>query len=195
MGVCEDQAEYYNANDDACLVDRALIPLGLRGSGRVDPLMAHFASYLRSCAAGDDALQPAERRLYVSREKWGNVTRRLANAEAVGAIADEFGFEQVFPETMSVVEQVRLFRSASLIVGDYGSALHNAMFSGRGAFVIALRGTEAHPGFLQSGLGEVIGQDVGYVFGKTMPTQEGHAYTISGDDLRGCLDLAVNVRR
>jgi capsular polysaccharide biosynthesis protein len=58
-----------------------------------------------------------------------------------------------------------LFASAREIIGEYGSAFHATMFSAPDTPVCGLRGSDYHPGFVQSGIGDVFGQPTGWVFG------------------------------
>lgn len=82
--------------------------------------------------------------VYLSRTRFqqdqasrGVVTgREFRNAEEVDALFEKAGFRVVFPETLSATEQVRLARSASILAGPSGSALHLSVFSRPGARVI-----------------------------------------------------------
>lgn len=62
--------------------------------------------------------------------------REFRNAEEVDALFENAGFHVVFPETLSATEQVRLARSASVLAGPSGSALHLSVFARPGARVI-----------------------------------------------------------
>ena len=64
--------------------------------------------------------------------------REYANAEKVDELFANNGFRVVYPETLSVVEQIRLARSAPLLAGPGGSALHLSVFAKSGARVIEL---------------------------------------------------------
>lgn len=87
---------------------------------------------------------PHERPVYLSRTRFqrdqassGVVTgREFRNAEEVDALFESAGFLVVFPETLSAIEQVRLARSASVLAGPSGSALHLSVFAQPGARVI-----------------------------------------------------------
>jgi capsular polysaccharide biosynthesis protein len=82
-----------------------------------------------------------------------------------------------------------VFRSAAMIVGEYGSALHNAVFSGPGAVVCALRGTARHPSLVQSGIATAMGQDLGYVFGSTDGTETQQAFCVAENSFTTALEL------
>ena len=137
---------------------------------------------------GDKVSIPA-RRLFVSRRQWGNNSRTLVNAEMVERRLEAAGFEAVFPEELPIDEQVRLFAQAGTIVGEYGSGLHNSIFCPPRATVIAFRGTEGHPGFLQSGLCEALDQDLGYVFCETGPGDGPQRFSAAEEDTALLLSL------
>ena len=67
-------------------------------------------------------------RIFVTRTKFGGA-RPIANAIELDELATSFGYRVLSPERMSVEEQAEVFRHAKLIVGQDGSALHNAVFA------------------------------------------------------------------
>lgn len=189
LGIPESGLVWFDPATDLCRCRRLLMPTNLRDSGRALPLMRDAAAYLGAALLGSAPRPEPGRRLYLSREGWGNVTRRLENAAEMEAVAAEYGFDVARPERLTIGGQARLFAGADIVVGDYGSALHNAIFSPPGTRVVALRGTAHHPGFLQSGLCEIRDQPMSYVFGRTWSGEHGHQhYAVSPDDLRRCLD-------
>ncbi|WBO24511.1 glycosyltransferase family 61 protein [Sphingomonas abietis] len=189
-GIKPAQLILYDQADELCRCERALMPTNLRAGGRALPSMAEAAAWMTQIACTND-ISPT-RLLYVSRENWGNITRKLENYRAIENVMAEYGFEIVFPEKLSVSGQADLLASAKCVAGDYGSGLHNTIFSRPGTSVIALRGIDLHPGFLQSGLCEIRRQPLSYVFGRTWANEQGFQhYEIMTDDLRRCLDAAM----
>jgi capsular polysaccharide biosynthesis protein len=89
----------------------------------------------------------------------------LLNADVIREMCLERGFEVLEPGALSLSEQIRLFAQAQCIVGEQGSALHNAAFAPRGSSVLCLHSRDAQF-FAQSGIGLVRGQPTGYIFGK-----------------------------
>lgn len=89
------------------------------------------------CGLAEDIVPDGPRRLYLSRARfWG--AKRLLNEPEVEALMRDLGFTVVHPETLSFPEQMRLFRAAEVIVAEYGSVLHNALFARPGTRVIAI---------------------------------------------------------
>ncbi len=181
LGIADDQVATYDVRTETCHVARALVPTAFRGDGRASTLLAAAARSFRSAVLGTEG--DATRRLFVSRRNWGNDSRTLTNALEVETQLAQDGFEIVYPEEMDIPAQVRMFSEAAVLVGEYGSGLHNSIFCGPDATVIALRGTAGHPGFLQSGLCAALGQRMGYVFCGTQNEAGRQRLVVADDDL------------
>jgi capsular polysaccharide biosynthesis protein len=196
LGVRRDNMVFYDVVTDCCRVERVLLPFGLRGNSRVHPLMHQALGWMRLRVLGADMPARTDRRLFVSRRAWRNTSRILVNEAALEAIAASRGFEVVSPEMLPLRDQAMLHAEASVLVGDYGSALHNSIFAPPGAFVLAIRGNMGHPGFLQSGLCEIMHQDCGYLFCPTEGDEyRQQRYSASVEDYNTCLDLMLNLPR
>lgn len=103
--------------------------------------------------------KPGPQAIFVSRAGWRGAFRRLENVEALDAAAADLGLTVIRPETLPWLEQVRLFTSARLVVGEFGSGMHNALFSPPGAKVVCLNIVNE----LQSRIANACGHDVGYL--------------------------------
>jgi len=80
--------------------------------------------------------QPASgRRLFLRRD---SEFRQMHNAMEVEALLHEHGFEVINPESLSFVDQVKLFSSAEIIVAQAGAALGNMIFAPKGCRVVIL---------------------------------------------------------
>jgi capsular polysaccharide biosynthesis protein len=77
------------------------------------------------------------KRIYVTRGPSAN-NRTVVNEGDLLARLREHGFEAVDPGALSVVEQIRTFATASVIVAPHGAALANLVFAGSGSLVIEL---------------------------------------------------------
>ncbi|MFW2831510.1 glycosyltransferase family 61 protein [Sphingomonas sp. ID0503] len=76
-------------------------------------------------------------RVYLSRRCWGK-RRILQNEEAVEALFQERGYEIVFPEQLSVLEQMAAVASAKHLAGAIGSQTYLALFQRRPETAIIL---------------------------------------------------------
>lgn len=128
----------------------------------------------RIAARGVD-LRPSGRRIFLSRRSF--TQRQLVNeSEIIDALTPR-GFEVVYPEQLSFVEQVALYHSADLIVGSASSALTNCIFCNPNAHVIAL--IHENQSFNFRGYTSMItssGAEVLFIRGKTVPNDRIHAF-------------------
>lgn len=111
-------------------VDRLLIPGPMHSDFCFHPMaMEHFDRVPGAPTSMTSS------KIYVSRGPAD--LRRLANEADIIPWIERRGFTVVEPWRLPWPEQVALFRQAEVIVGAYGSALHNAVFSPGNAKVIA----------------------------------------------------------
>ena len=83
------------------------------------------------------------RRLFISRKAF--TQRVLVNESELADRLHPHGFEVIYPETLSFLEQVDLFHSADIIVGSSNSSLNNTLFCRPGSQILGLIHEE--PGF------------------------------------------------
>lgn len=166
VGIPPERLVRYAYGREILRADVVLVPSGFRTD---DCLNAGFADATRAWINGlgiamDNA--QATEKLFISRAGAPG-ERVVINRSVIEALAKARGYRIVYPETVDVAAQLSLFASASVIIGEYGSALHNTVFAPAGAKICALRGTSRHPGFVQTSLCAALGQKIGYVFGDT----------------------------
>jgi capsular polysaccharide biosynthesis protein len=125
--------------------------------------------------------EPNPSGLFVSRLRASDY-RRLVNLAEVEAVAVDRGLSTLYPEQHSFEDQVRAFANARVIVGEYGSGLHNAMFAPAGTVVVALNWINQ----AQSRIAQQFGHRVGYI----LPSHGGPAMFTRGEALR---DYAIDV--
>jgi capsular polysaccharide biosynthesis protein len=167
FGIGPDQCVIHDHWREIIMCELVLLPTGLRADNRFSTCFAAattwWTSILRAAAT---TLAPNEPRLFLSRAG-APQERQMANRMEIEAAARSAGFLCVRPEDFNVAEQVALFSQARVLVGEYGSALHNSVFARPDAVVCGLRGTSRHPSFVQSGIATALGQQAAYVFGDT----------------------------
>lgn len=138
VGVREDQLVFTGSHPYA--MERAIYATPVS----VPPLVKNPRSieFLRELALSldDGTAGRRPRRLYVTRN--GSGRRRLINEEAVLEVLLPHGYEVVAPETLTLREQMAIFRDATHVVGNMGAALSNLAFSADGVQVLCLA-TEA----------------------------------------------------
>lgn len=123
----------YDPARERVLLEQAFVPTLVVDGGLHPAARDLFAEMRPEPAGGGPEV------VYVTRRN-AVVTRRidLRNADAVERVAERAGLRIVSPEGLSIPAQARLFASARLVVGEYGSALMNAVFCHPGAVVGAI---------------------------------------------------------
>jgi len=106
------------------------------------------------------------KRLYLSRRRLKKQFRKLVNREEVSDLIISNGFTEIFPEDYSLSDQLQLYKNAELMVGEFGSALHNSLFSNKDLKVISLQSSHI-PLLVQWGICNVKGQTCSLIFGET----------------------------
>ena len=77
------------------------------------------------------------RKIYMSRRNTYNA--RLENQDIVEQIFSEYGYEIIFPETMSFPEKLKIISEAEFIAGPYGAGFTNVLFANKNAKIICIQ--------------------------------------------------------
>ncbi|HEX3841969.1 MAG TPA: glycosyltransferase family 61 protein [Acidimicrobiales bacterium] len=134
--------------------------------------------------------------IYVTRGSATN-NRRVTNESALIEMLSARGFDAIDPGQMSVVDQIRAFAEASIIVAPHGAALANLIFASPGSTVIELFPAGALvPDFWKLASG-VPGLEYRYLSGQGDPSSRGRAQLIVSDievDLDGLAGMLDEVQ-
>lgn len=95
-------------------------------------------------------------RIYISRRTWTQPKnknigtdytqeRRCVNEDEVVALAERYGFKEIFCENYSMEEKIGLFRNAKVVMGPIGGGLSNVLFCEPETKVISLNSPEFFP--------------------------------------------------
>jgi capsular polysaccharide biosynthesis protein len=132
-------------------------------------------------------------RIYLSRTRFVDTlpadaparSRAYANAATVDELFRQRGFAIVYPEDLSVADQVALVRDAEIVAGPSGSALHLAAFM-RSGRVIELGDSRTATNLVvtQRAIAAVKGQLIVHI-----PFVEGGTECVDIDYLSGVLDM------
>jgi len=191
LGISPENLIRYDPTDQIVRVEELLVPTTFHNGVRMAPELkpaAVLLSQLIERRNGAPPMEPANQRLFLSRGQ-APQNRVIRHRERLEELAVRAGLSIVHPQTLSLHEQVRLFQGASMVVGEYGSALHGTLFSRPGTIVCALRGSLAHPGFVQSGLGHSLDQPTGYVFGRNESSDVHSEFVVPEAAFEDCLEL------
>ncbi|ESQ88881.1 hypothetical protein ABAC460_13960 [Asticcacaulis sp. AC460] len=117
-------------------VEHALMPSASKSGFRLGT-----ASLSAALAVVRDAHKPVDlpagirgEKIFFSRRSLAASSRRsVVNIYAVEAEAARRGYRIVAPETLTIAQQIELMKSARIVIGEDGSALHNIVFAPKGA--------------------------------------------------------------
>jgi capsular polysaccharide biosynthesis protein len=101
---------------------------------------------------------PRHDRLFLSRRAIGG-GHGIRNLDAVESLMDRLGFTRISPETLTFGQQVAALRAARIVVGEYGSAMHNTVFCRPGTTVVCLNWINGY----QSQIATLMGLTQGYI--------------------------------
>ena len=200
VGIPASSLVRYDEMTELVSCSNLILPGYLRWGNRFAPSFKAAVAFLMQMIARNHPIPAspvAAERVFVSRNL-AMEQRKLENRREIEELAVSRGFTVIDPAAYSIVEQIAIFKSARQIIGEYGSGLHNGMFSGEDVSVCAIRGSSHHPAFIQSGIADALQQDIGYVFGETPLDAREQAYTISLEDMKcalGCMDIQMRTRR
>lgn len=163
LGLAEDRVLSYGRDEALHLADaQVLSPLEF-----ASPTLVQLLRQRLWRAAGLDpaAPPPATRRLFVTRRSENR--RPLVSEARIVEAALALGYEVVAPETLSLLDQVRLFASARTIAGPPGAAFTNLLWAPAGARVLAIFKAEVTlPTFVD--LSVLLGQHHRWLLGSTL---------------------------
>ena len=163
-GVPAESLRRYR-QDEALRLDDALL-LSPQEWASATQIEALCKTLWRSAGLNPEAPPPAQRLLYLTRH--GELRRPFAQAQAVADLAASLGFECVAPESLSLLDQVRLFAQARGIAGPPGAAFTNLMWAQPGTKVLTVFKDEINsPTFLD--LSFIKGQQHRWLQGTSLP--------------------------
>lgn len=140
------------------------------------PLLEHLAPRRRT-----------ERLLYL-RKPWRGLLHWMENADEVEELAQSLGFEPFSPWKHPLEEQIAAFASARVIAGDYGSALHNSLFSPPQTRVLCFNWVT----FMQSRIAQLCRQRVGFQMGDTDAPLTNQGYRVDLDVAKRAFEAALS---
>lgn len=136
LGVGLNQVVYASVLRDV-VIDQLYVPTFFNNKfycrAVADSYKAFFSDFVKNDFAS--ALSNnAWDRVYLSRQR--SRGRRVYNQDALQDVLDSYGFETIFSEELSEVEQFLIFNSANIVVSPHGAGLANLNFSESSAKVI-----------------------------------------------------------
>lgn len=141
-----------------------IVPSQIRVSPLISPRMNDFVDFAleRVLPLYKGKLNALPRRVFISRSAYEKMNNKLLrnNADIIRALKAE-GVSMVQPETMPWPQQLAMFSRAELIVGEFGSGIHNAIFGPPTQRTIVLSHYKRN--WNQSAIAAIRGQSIAYV--------------------------------
>lgn len=171
-------------------VDRLVVPSMPRHTRSTAPPAGYVHSprelgwvrdSLLETVSEDDAPDVGDR-LYVSRSH--QPTRHVRNEAELLSVAEDYGFETVYPEKWSLEEQLAAFSRADAVLGPHGAGLLNVIY-GNDTTLIELFGERTNPCFFAI----ARGLDIPYAMTRCEPV--GEDMRVDPDSLKKLLALAL----
>jgi capsular polysaccharide biosynthesis protein len=184
--IHDEDFVYFDSRREKVLLAQAILPALCCRDGHFHIFNnTVFDDIVADCGGGLDIP-----RIFVTRALFrspSSAQRRCINEFEVAEVAvREFNFTPIAPETMPWREQIKLFASARVIFGEFGSGMHNTLFSAPGARVAVLDFNN----LTQSGISALRSQQIGYL--KVPHEADGHDFRVDLNLLRRFLDGILN---
>ncbi len=132
LGIDKENIILYDSFAEELYLEQAVIPTFLHKAHDFHPIMNEFSESCYAMAEAEHAPDSIHQKMYLSRRNLGNThsrPRNLKNEDELIHAAEKNGYSIVFPEEMPWPAQIKLFRNATHIIGEEGSAMHNSLFS------------------------------------------------------------------
>lgn len=185
LGIGRDRLAFMR-RDDVVQADRLYVPCPWRlvftkySLGVYDVIASKLST--QSIATPKRVLISRE-----SRKSW----RNMINYEAVrDRLVNDYGFEVIAPERMTLAEEVATFANAEIIVGAEGAGMYGGVFSGSGTKFITLCDEDYVMPILGT-IASIRGFDIGYVFGESFRAD----IDVERRLLQGHADFVLDVAR
>lgn len=129
------------------------------------------------------------RKIFFARPK--NSNRNITNASEVEAVFEEFGFEIILPDSLSIKKKIQLLQETKILAGMHGAGIINSIFLNKQATLFELFSEYYHDNIPQY-TALARGCKYFYMVGKTSDTsmhpQQENTY-INPDTLRKALEI------
>jgi capsular polysaccharide biosynthesis protein len=192
-----DDSESYLVRNAVLIESYVAAPFNLHGNHRFEARDFHtrpFAiHYLRSRIL--PFLKSARDKRWPKRVFLARGNQRSYNQDDLIAVASQFGFDIVYPEQHSFMEQVALFYNAQVVIGATGAAWANLVFSGAATKALCWMPEELGEFSCFSNIAGILGVDLRYLFYKSgVKSPRGvyrHSYRICPTAFQDALEIVL----
>ncbi len=195
LNIKKENIEFFDSSIERIQLNRAILPALAFTNDRFHPITKELYDELFFELSLDQEFSKIKR-IFVSRllvDNKNSPQRQCTNElNLLRIAATEYGFTPVFIETMPWRLQIALFHNAEIIMGEYGSGLHNAIFSKAGTRVGAighLNLVQSHMGALRDHSNAFLSVDL--VGNKETNAGGVHMYSVDVDKFRLFMDALI----
>ncbi|SMF97484.1 Protein of unknown function [Methylomagnum ishizawai] len=199
FGICRDMIIYFDEANQILSIKNLIIPSYLRVSPAISPRFNDFVNDLlyvslmnKATVTNNQTKFP--KKFFILRGN-GAINRKttLDNQDSLLEILKQFGIVPFYPESLSFSDQIALFSQAELIIGEFGSALHNAVFSPDSTSVVVL--ANSFMNWTQSAISALRGQRLQYIKPETeQKVNSLQSYVYNIDDIRINIETVLTAR-
>jgi capsular polysaccharide biosynthesis protein len=178
--ICYDQTSYIQ-------VRTLVLPSMLRIGDSFSPLTTRYANDIM--ARFQDRVHPdLPKHIFISRKGVSSFVKREAgNIETLEEMAIARGFTLIEPSSMKWPDQIALFSQAEIIVGLFGSGMHNTIFSKPSMRSLVLSSSQMNQ--IQTCISALKMQRMAYLFpDREERRNDGPTFFYNEDDFSTCLD-------
>jgi capsular polysaccharide biosynthesis protein len=155
----EDQILWFDHRTQGVEAESFIVPGMMHTTYNFHPAVNLMVAEFIGRVIGDKVIAGfGSRRIFLSRKMWG-AEPRLTNQDEIEETCQRLGLTIVHPEYLSVEEQITLMANTNLLVGEFGSALHNAIFMPVGSKVVSINFFNSY----QSAIARTRDQTIAYV--------------------------------
>lgn len=159
---------------------KLIVPSFIAPGGPTPERVQWLRDIVLTKAKPDDT--PPTRRIYLSRPP--TMGRSVDNEEAILDILAGYGFEIVRPETLTLMDQARLFHQAKIVLGPHGAGFTNMVFCRPGAIVAEFVSEASRPVLFWT-----MAKAAGLKYGRMIAALKEERFQVDHDKLRRFLDV------
>ena len=193
FGISQNQIATYDQSRQVVRGNRVFVVSMLRRDAYFAQEMNAFAASIVSHIAAPPS-PDLPKRFYVTREaisSSSSIRRNIIDAIELERIASLRGFQVLDPASLSWREQVRLFADADIVLGPFGSGMHNTLFSPATTLSVVLGSSRMN--WIQSGIAALRRQRMAYLFPeREVEVGENFLLEYSAEQFIKTLDIVTN---
>jgi hypothetical protein len=159
--------------NDVYRIDNLIVPSLMRSDHKISTKLLQFIeTCIGQISEKSEMTKDYGKFLYISRNDGNkNSGRNLKNRSEIESCAISLGFEIRYPEIMAWEDQIKMFSSASIVIGEFGSLTHNSIFMPKNSALLVLAHSKIN--LLQTSISNISSSKLDYIFAEKENIVEG----------------------